>query len=75
MAEVLGAKVGESIAVEEDLSVSEDWRGNDPSSNLTANSQAEAPAGQGESGEMLAPGSMPITIRVRVTFRLLNAAN
>jgi hypothetical protein len=30
---------------------------------------------QGESEGMLAPGAIPITIRVRVTFRLLNAGN
>ena len=37
--------------------------------------QAVAAPGSGENGELIAPGSIPITIRVRVTFRLLNAGS
>lgn len=77
MADVLGSKVGEPLAIDEDLSITEGWgRG-----NITANGfnsvvqQGVVVAPQGETEGMLAPGSIPITIRVRVTFRLLNAGN
>jgi uncharacterized protein YggE len=77
MAAVLGAKVGEPLAVYEDLSVTEGWGGRN-NYNLTANNtmaQATIAAAPAENGETLAPGSIPITIRVRVTFRLLSEGN
>jgi uncharacterized protein YggE len=74
MAEVLGAKIGEPLAVAEDLSVSDSFRGSNTYTGLNTAQAIVSPA-QGENGESLAPGSIPITIRVRVTFRLLNAAN
>lgn len=76
MAEVLGSKVGEPLAIDEDLSVTEGWgRGNLMlnGNNTTAQSLQVAP--QGEGSGPLAPGAIPITIRVRVTFRLLNPGN
>jgi uncharacterized protein YggE len=76
MAQVFGSKVGEPLAVEEDMSVTDGGRGYSTANGISNfSATAAAPAGQGENGEMLAPGSMPITIRVRVTFRLLNAEN
>ena len=77
MAEELGSKTGEPLAIEEDLSVSEGWARyslNNRYNNVMAQ-QAVAAPGSGENGELIAPGSIPITIRVRVTFRLLNAGS
>jgi uncharacterized protein YggE len=77
MAEVLGSKVGEPLAIDEDLTVSEGWgRGNLMMNGLNnVVQQGVIVPAQGESEGMLAPGAIPITIRVRVTFRLLNAGN
>ena len=75
MAEELGSRAGEPLAIEEDLSVSEGWSRSNMLLNGNMVQQAAAAPGGGENGEMLAPGSIPITIRVRVTFRLLNAGN
>ncbi len=75
MAEVLGAKVGEPLEVEEDL-IQPQASGYNVISNSTNRSQrsgfVEAPT---DESSVLAPGSLPIMIRVRVTFRLLNPGN
>jgi uncharacterized protein YggE len=78
MAGVLGSKVGEPLNVEEDLSVTEGWRspslvnGSNLLSNVTQSQALGVAPAEAESSGPLAPGAIPITIRVRVTFRLLN---
>ncbi len=74
MAEVLGSKVGEPLAIEEGL-IFRAGSGGMANSTANINIGAERAAPQGENFGILSPGSIPITIRVRVTFRLLNAGN
>lgn len=71
MAGDLGSRLGEPLAIEEDLSVSEGWNALNRSLNNTMVQAVAGPAA-GDQEEFLAPGSIPVTIRVRVTFRLLN---
>jgi uncharacterized protein YggE len=70
LAEALGAVIGEPLMIEEDLSPSEGWQfqRNTSLNNLRA-ADAEA---QGQSTG-LAPGTIPITVRVKAAFRLTGA--
>jgi uncharacterized protein YggE len=75
MADELGSRVGEPLAIEEDLSISEGW-GRDNNILFNGNTVVQTAGGGGGDREgTLAPGSIAITIRVRVTFRLLNPGN
>jgi uncharacterized protein YggE len=67
IAEALGVTLGEPLIVDEDLSVSEDLR-----TPFPALTNAVSPVGEPASiGESLAPGTIPIKVRVRAVFRLL----
>ena len=65
MARILGSRVGEPLAIEEDLSVSE-GRAVPSFSNVAVNAGAAGTAGEG-----IAPGKIPVRIRVKVKFRLI----
>lgn len=73
MAAALGSSVGEPLAITEDLSVSEGWGGSRVEmNNRVVQAQPEVQGGEGDG--VLAPGTIPILIRVRVTFRLVTPA-
>jgi uncharacterized protein len=72
MAKALGSEIREPLAIEEDLSVSEGWGG----SNWNRVVQSNTVADQGATPTAdLAPGKIPITIRMKVSFRLFTAGN
>jgi uncharacterized protein len=65
LAESVGSEIGEPILILEDLSVNEGWQRN-VTSNLVQNS------GDGDRpDETLSPGTIPIRMRVKVSFRLI----
>ena len=69
-AKTLGVELGAPLLLEEDLSASEGW----PMgyNNLLSNGNARAISGE-SSGPMeaLAPGTIPIRIRVKAAFQML----
>ena len=65
MARILNSRVGEPLAIEEDLTLSE-GRVAPSFSNVAVNAGAAGTAGDG-----MAPGKIPIRIRVKATFRLI----
>ena len=69
LAKTLGSEIGEPLAIEEDLSVSEGWQQLSTSNavNRSYQDRSDAPDGAG-----LAPGTIPIRMRVKVTFRLIS---
>ena len=69
MAQTLDARVGEVLAMSEDMDAAGGWNNR---VNLNNSIQAIVVAGDGENGGSIAPGTIPIRIRVLVTFRLLN---
>lgn len=69
MVKVLGSEVGEPLLIEEDLSVSEGWQGNQ--AVLTANSLSAVENVTAQADEQLALGTIPIRARVKVSFRLV----
>lgn len=73
MAATLDAKIGDVLSVAEDLQATEGWGRS--GSNLSINNVAQPVFGaaDAENGTNLAPGTIPIRIRVIVTFKL-NAA-
>jgi uncharacterized protein YggE len=71
MAETLDAKIGEVLAISEDMENGGGWNNR---ANLNNSVQAIAVASDGENGSSIAPGTIPIRMRVLVTFRLLNDA-
>jgi hypothetical protein len=66
MAKAAGAEIGEALLVEEDLSIETPWLVNSVNNNLRA-----LPDGEQARAEGVAPGTIPIRIRVRAAFRLL----
>ena len=68
LAKALGAEIAEPLRIEEDLTVNEGWR---PADNRLSNSIEERGTGGAEQ-ESLAPGTIPIRTRVKVTFRLVS---
>lgn len=66
LARALDAEIQEPLAIEEEL-VSEGWQ----AGNRLANNVRSVDTSGGEPANALAPGTIPITIRVKVTFRLL----
>ena len=66
MAKAVGAEIGEALLVEEDLSIETPWLVNSVNNNLRA-----LPDGEPARAEGVAPGTIPIRIRVRAAFRLL----
>lgn len=71
MAETLEAKIGEVLAISEDSEGGGGWNNR---ANLNNSIQAISAAGDGDNGSSIAPGTIPIRMRVLVTFRLLNGA-
>ena len=68
LAGALGAEIGEALMVEEDLSMSEGWR---PQANtMVFNNLRALDAGDQQHPAALAPGTIPIIIRVKAAFRL-----
>jgi uncharacterized protein len=66
MAKTLGVEIAEPLRIEEDLSVNDPWRSTASNSN-----QVAVEGGGGAEQEALAPGTIPIRVRVKVTFRLV----
>jgi uncharacterized protein len=67
MAEALGVRLGEPLAIEEDLSVSEGMR-----AHVLTMSNTVIPEGEpGDVDKYLAPGTIPIRARVKVVFAML----
>jgi len=73
MAETLDAKVGEVLSISEDLAAAEGWNGGNGIFNSVAQASSVAGNGDGEGGDVIAPGTIPIRIRVQVSFRLVSA--
>lgn len=67
LAETLGARIGEPLIVEEDISVAEGYRSQIPTTS-NINIPVATPGGIDQPGE---PGSIPIRARVKVSFRLV----
>lgn len=67
LAEALGARLGDPILVEEDLSVSEGWG----AGARTATNFAASVGDAAGIDEFLAPGTIPVRARVRAVFDLL----
>jgi len=74
MAETLEAKIGEVLAISEDSETNGVWNNRANLLNGNNSIQAIAVAADGENGSSIAPGTIPIRMRVLVTFRLLNGA-
>ena len=73
MAATLGAEIGEPLAVEEDMAVSEGWQGN--YARNTSNVVRSLNADDEISSEGLSPGTISIKARVRISFRLMTTRN
>ncbi len=73
LAKAVGSEIGEPLLIEEDISVSEAWRRN-RAAQAANNLRTWALEGE-DSGhsDFLAPGTLPITIRVRAAFRLISS--
>lgn len=71
IAQTLGARIAEPLLVEEDLGVSEGWTSR--FSNFIAQERTAAGDAAGSAG-FLAPGNIPIQIRVKASFRLVSTA-
>jgi len=71
MVQVLGSEIAEPLLVEEDLSVSEGWQGNN-AVQLMNNVSAPGDAATREAGQ-LSLGTISIRARVKVSFRLVAA--
>ena len=67
MAKALGASIGEPLFVEEDLVTEMPWSG-----NAVNNLRAVAGEGQQDQAESLSPGTIPVKVRVRASFRLVS---
>lgn len=71
LAKTLGSEIREPLSIEEDLSVSEGWQG---VNGRMRNSVSAPDRGANANGD-LALGKIPVTIRVKVSFRLVTAGN
>jgi uncharacterized protein YggE len=71
LAKTLGSEIREPLLIEEDLSVSEGWQ---EINGSMRNSISSSDEGANPKADM-APGKIPITIRVKVSFRLVTAGN
>ena len=63
LAAALGSEIGEPLMLEEELSVSEGWQRN--RANMVLNNLRSMDEAMGASTEALAPGTIPITMRVK----------
>lgn len=70
MAAALDSKIGEPLVIAEDLSVTEGWGRSGLTANNVLNAQVSIAAPDAENPASIAPGTIPIRIRVTVTFRL-----
>jgi hypothetical protein len=68
IAETLGARVGEALIIEEDISIAEGYR---PQLPVTTNAISAVPAPVGTDQLEPVPGSIPVRARVKASFRLL----
>lgn len=68
IAGTLGAKIGQPLIVEEDLSATEGYQLQ--TTNILLNSEVRL-SGSSAGGDQVAPGTIPIRARVKATFRLL----
>ena len=68
-AKTLGAEIGAPLLLEEDLSASEGWQMS--TSNVALNNLRVAGGEERSPLEALAPGTIPISIRVKAAFQLL----
>jgi uncharacterized protein len=71
LAKTLGSEIAEPVRIEEDLSVNNVWSA---SQSVSSNSSVNA-GERGAEQEALAPGTIPIRTRVKVTFRLITHGN
>ena len=71
-AKTLGVSIGEPLLLEEDLSQSEGWQMN--RQMLAMNNLRVSGGDERRPVEALAPGTIPITIRVKASFKLLPQA-
>ncbi|PWU16444.1 MAG: hypothetical protein C5B50_13425 [Verrucomicrobia bacterium] len=70
-AKTLGAKVGAPLLLEEDLSASEGWQMNYANANGVVQNIRTFGADDRPPQEALAPGTIPIRIRVKAAFQLI----
>ncbi len=76
LAKALGSEIAEPLRIEEDLSVNEGWQATTNNWSNSNENQADRSIEQAEAEEQaLAPGTIPIRIRVKVTFRLVTHGN
>lgn len=69
LAEAVGSEIGEPLLIEEDLSVSEGWQAS--RANAALNNLRALGGEPSERSDGLAPGTIPITARVKAAFRLI----
>jgi uncharacterized protein len=69
LAKTLGSEIGEPLLIEEDLWASEGWSASNPASNLVLNNVANQNSDAAKTD--VAPGRIPIRMRVKVSFRLI----
>lgn len=73
LAQAVGAEIGEPLLIEEDLSISEGWqRGRENKVINNLRSLDGEPSGHSDA---LSPGTIPITMRVKASFRLVAKKN
>jgi uncharacterized protein len=67
LAKTLGAEIGEPLSIEEDLTVDDWWKSptNNRANNVSQQESSTTPTD-------LAPGRIPIRMRVKVSFRLIS---
>ena len=70
MAETLNAKVGDILSINEDFEALESSRSKSPYNTLL-NAVAAIPNGLENPENVLTPGTIPILIRVKTTFRIV----
>lgn len=69
LAETLGSRIGEPLLIEEDASLQEYLR-NSRYSNVLSRSENDLNAGEG-----IAPGTIPIKMKMKLVFRLISPEN
>ena len=66
LVKAVGSEIGEPLLIVEDLSINEGWQ-----RNVTTNLALNLSEGD-TSGPIISPGTIPIRIRVKVSFRLIS---
>ena len=66
LVKAVGSEIGEPLLIVEDLSINEGWQ-----RNVTTNLVSSNSSGGDRTDEMLSPGTIPIRMRVKVSFRLI----